>query len=200
MRDRLGCKAYFNPRPPRGGRPRSGRNSSTTRRFQSTPSARRATPFCGQEHTTITISIHALREEGDDRQKEPLSGRCYFNPRPPRGGRPGQSASAGSYRRFQSTPSARRATNGSVRPARNQKHFNPRPPRGGRPSVLADCTLEEMISIHALREEGDRSGRCTRCRKRYFNPRPPRGGRLLQLLFCLLPGQFQSTPSARRAT
>ena len=169
-------------------------------KFQSTPSARRATWEHWKQFMGEVISIHALREEGDDRQKEPLSGRCYFNPRPPRGGRPGQSASAGSYRRFQSTPSARRATNGSVRPARNQKHFNPRPPRGGRPSVLADCTLEEMISIHALREEGDRSGRCTRCRKRYFNPRPPRGGRLLQLLFCLLPGQFQSTPSARRAT
>ena len=35
----------FYPRPPRGGRPRSGRSSSATRRFLSTPSARRATCF-----------------------------------------------------------------------------------------------------------------------------------------------------------
>ena len=33
------------------------------------------------------------------------------------------------------------------------------------------------ISIHALREEGDRSLRSARLTARHFYPRPPRGGR-----------------------
>ena len=57
--------AYFYPRPPRGGRRISFIMSRLFLKFLSTPSARRAT--CEQvtaEHK-ITISIHALREEGD---------------------------------------------------------------------------------------------------------------------------------------
>ena len=55
----------FYPRPPRGGRPEPANWMSKLAVFLSTPSARRAThpavghPFLG------TISIHALREEGD---------------------------------------------------------------------------------------------------------------------------------------
>ena len=78
------------------------------------------------------------------------------------------------------------------------------------------------ISIHALREEGDRVGysvtgttadfyprpprggrqwdRLRALTGRYFYPRPPRGGRpCISLLGELLLG-FLSTPSARRAT
>ena len=36
-----------------------------------------------------------------------------------------------------------------------------------------------LISIHALREEGDLQCLVTWSSHRYFNPRPPRGGRLL---------------------
>ena len=57
-----------------------------------------------------------------------------------------------------------------------------------------------MISIHALREEGDRRRAQTIFVTCYFYPRPPRGGR--QYKFKWLPGGlgFLSTPSARRAT
>ena len=57
-------------------------------KFQSTPSARRATDKDRRTLETIFISIHALREEGDRTGlccRRPTSG--YFNPRPPRGGR-----------------------------------------------------------------------------------------------------------------
>ena len=37
------------------------------------------------------------------------------------------------------------------------------------------------ISIHALREEGDRSVETADTRPPYFYPRPPRGGRLIQI-------------------
>ena len=57
-----------------------------------------------------------------------------------------------------------------------------------------------LISIHALREEGDLTCRLIGGRKRYFYPRPPRGGRLPLIddrMGCI---RFLSTPSARRAT
>ena len=56
--------------------------------------------------------------------------------------------------------------------------FYPRPPRGGRRLSSGQLGLGRMISIHALREEGDRPGG-------YFRPAE---------------GEFLSTPSARRAT
>ena len=40
-------------------------------------------------------------------------------------------------------------------------------------------TLGGMISIHALREEGDPCLRCKCWTQCYFYPRPPRGGRPL---------------------
>ena len=56
----------------------------------------------------------------------------YFNPRPPRGGRP--------------------ATLSASPPA---KDFNPRPPRGGRPGTRIYTYDNTGISIHAPREGGD---------------------------------------------
>ena len=80
----------------------------------------------------IRISIHALREEGDRRGKGQHRCRADFYPRPPRGGRPAQVTSEGLRMLFLSTPSARRATD-----------------------ALPTLSTAWMISIHALREEGD---------------------------------------------
>ena len=80
-----------------------------------------------------TISIHALREEGDGCSTTTTPSQTYFYPRPPRGGRPAfRSSNSRPMTLFLSTPSARRATQ-SRRPAMQEK----------------------SISIHALREEGD---------------------------------------------
>ena len=129
-----GQAQHFYPRPPRGGRPRLD------------IAKMRATG----------ISIHALREEGD------------------------AAVVLEDYEetKFLSTPSARRATMYSARAPRTSRHFYPRPPRGGRPFVsLVDKAANkflstpsarratsrarlfdgrEDISIHALREEGDK--------------------------------------------
>ncbi len=103
------------------------------------------------------ISIHALREEGDSGWRPRPPWRCNFYPRPPRGGRPeARRLEVMEDELFLSTPSARRAT------AVGLAHPQPR----------------ILISIHALREEGDRRWR-----------------RHLQG-----PTRFLSTPSARRAT
>ena len=112
-----------------------------------------------------TISIHALREEGDTIWKPPISHWTNFYPRPPRGGRPST--------RWNWTA---RAT-----------YFYPRPPRGGRPGLLADLKLRRHISIHALREEGDYLRQTFFARLAYFYPRPPRGGRQLYFHTDILP-------------
>ena len=124
-------------------------------KFQSTPSARRAT------HKPMFFK--ALCEN--------------FNPRPPRGGRRYQPAFVVDSNLFQSTPSARRATSPPSTTPKSSANFNPRPPRGGRPDVNKCTTRSKkfqstpsarratskfrnhsgniFISIHALREEGD---------------------------------------------
>ena len=100
------------------------------------------------------ISIHALREEGDRHPSPGGSPWPDFNPRPPRGGRPEElRANAGEFV-FQSTPSARRAT-----------------------AHDADDKAVLLISIHALREEGDGLASSSALGLSHFNPRPPRGGR-----------------------
>ena len=80
------------------------------------------------------ISIHALREEGDTPTGFGTYSNQDFYPRPPRGGRRLQEIDARKKaRKFLSTPSARRAT------------------------YIEYVLLKHLeISIHALREEGDR--------------------------------------------
>ena len=128
---------YFNPRPPRGGRPRRRpRGYSACHYFNPRP-PRGGRPFrevCPYQRRGI--SIHALREEGDQ-PLQPLQRRpCHFNPRPPRGGRLPRNIG---------------------KPC--ERDFNPRPPRGGRPFSHPALVAPGGISIHALREEGDLVGR-----------------------------------------
>ena len=130
------CSSNFYPRPPRGGRPAYGASLAAYGEFLSTPSARRATrpPFLCRFSST------------DFYPRPPRGGRLEifihlanryrdFYPRPPRGGRR-HHLRLGQLRQraFLSTPSARRAT----------------------PSSSAGATTATGISIHALREEGDR--------------------------------------------
>ena len=169
---------HFYPRPPRGGRQHRRRQTVWKDVFLSTPSARRATfPLVGDVGDHL-ISIHALREEGDPRLYRGTADAGDFYPRPPRGGRLEQQA-AMSYNSaisihalreegdartraimcltftFLSTPSARRATTAYQRQTCSDTDFYPRPPRGGRPLALSLEPCDQLISIHALREEGD---------------------------------------------
>ena len=105
------------------------------------------------------ISIHALREEGDwvawTSDIDDYKFLSTPSARRATGSVPGRGAH---YGKFLSTPSARRAT----------KFKYPKQP-----------DLE--ISIHALREEGDRGSQTAKECQLYFYPRPPRGGRLAVL-------------------
>ena len=79
--------ANFYPRPPRGGRHPAASHSVAKGGFLSTPSARRATGLPGTHGPHRRISIHALREEGDNAYRRGGMDAAHFYPRPPRGGR-----------------------------------------------------------------------------------------------------------------
>ena len=102
----------------------------------------------------LKISIHALREEGDLESSSVPRIAANFYPRPPRGGRPERALSGVLWFRFLSTPSARRAT-----------------------KYLGEASDDYEISIHALREEGDKTTVAAASPPTNFYPRPPRGGR-----------------------
>ena len=183
------------------GDPRNCCSPRRRRRFLSTPSARRATllvPYIPAFHNDFyprpprggrrekplfrqhhhEISIHALREEGDEQFNPLLHGVSQFLSTPsarratsqnPSDGRPfgisihalreeGDTRFHGAYPGglvFLSTPSARRATVLAWLCLLLVRDFYPRPPRGGRRLTMA---------------AGDG-------RNAYFYPRPPRGGR-----------------------
>ena len=168
----------FYPRPPRGGRQYQTIICCLPLIFLSTPSARRATRNLRRPVRGHQISIHALREEGDQVNSYRVRLSSYFYPRPPRGGRRGTSDGVERVTLFLSTPSARRATAEHSVDGAKRCHFYPRPPRGGRPPVWFLTLTWDQISIHALREEGDRK----------------KGDKIM------LDKLFLSTPSARRAT
>ena len=58
-----------------------------------------------------------------------------------------------------------------------QKYFNPRPPWGGRRGLFLLSFEFYVISIHALRGEGDAFFKVYAKAAHDFNPRPPWGGR-----------------------
>ena len=157
---------HFYPRPPQGGRPPSNMSMLLANKFLSTPSARRATRRMQEPRETRSISIHALRKEGDAHRIRRWD----------------------SITQFLSTPSARRATWRLLLYMGKVCNFYPRPPRGGRQDMVGVGVLIPDISIHALREEGDSLLlRCLCVRPADFYPRPPRGGRpprSLQSIWC----------------
>ena len=67
---RVSMTCYFNPRPPRGGRPSYGVNAMPFNGFQSTPPARGATAVIGYVGDICAISIHAPREGGDSKDAQ----------------------------------------------------------------------------------------------------------------------------------
>ena len=197
------AKCDFYPRPPRGGRPAF--TDVIVKRY---------------------INFYPRPPRGGRRSRgvRPASKGSDFYPRPPRGGRPHMTSYVNAFRKFLSTPSARRAT-----------------------FLFVDFQLVFCISIHALREEGDilamldkiyhtlflstpsarRATRCPLCERlrdlrflstpsarratlfrvlggkpyQNFYPRPPRGGRPRSDRYTTKrPALFLSTPSARRAT
>ena len=128
------CGERFNSRPPRGGRPDGAYTGGTDARISI--HALREEGDAGRPANFITgqqISIHALREEGDAHAGGRGSGRS----------------------KFQSTPSARRATAPSLFTG-DGNNISIHALREEGDGVVTHEILDVLISIHALREEGDR--------------------------------------------
>ena len=167
--------------------------------FLSTPSARRATQFWDEIGERLPISIHALREEGDRVKPGTRFTAAEFLSTP--SARRATKAHSPKPRLtpFLSTPSARRAT---PKPTRNDMHptiFLSTPSARRATALEIAYTQGKGISIHALREEGDKeiyaqgntadisihalreegdiSTSFQQTFQQYFYPRPPRGGR-----------------------
>ena len=192
---------YFYPRPPRGGRHPRRSDTPKVTLFLSTPSARRATPASHptgsawpeflstpsarratyRKHKEVqhgTISIHALREEGDLESAAGSAGQEDFYPRPPRGGRPGISCWISRTGRFLSTPSARRATGlDGLACGDGNADFYPRPPRGGRQTHGNKAPPEYRFLSTPSARRATSCGAYHQSVRHYFYPRPPRGGR-----------------------
>ena len=145
--------------------------------FLSTPSARRATQQPERMGDRHQISIHALREEGDqkghtERRRQAISIHALRE----EGDIP-ESYTELDGSVFLSTPSARRATYASRRHRQHRANFYPRPPRGGRLNGGGyKMGLKRFLSTPSAR-------RATKTAKK-FSAAP----------------KFLSTPSARRAT
>ena len=122
--------------------------------FLSTPSARRATDGSSNAAPDRTISIHALREEGDGPPVPPIQKRPYFYPRPPRGGRPDYCCEE-VKRIWISIHALREEGDRSRIPGKccNQISIHALREEGDLPVFRGKIGI--VISIHALREEGD---------------------------------------------
>jgi len=130
-----------------------------------------------------------------------LQTRSYEFQSAPSAGRATSRCAPKSYcQTFQSAPSAGRATPLCRGQALACEDFNPRPPRGGRPRPESPAPVSRVISIRALRGEGDHHGSAYSLIRSNFNPRPPRGGRLQDDVQVTAMQAFQSAPSAGRAT
>ncbi len=142
-----------------------GMGHSALFKFQSTPPSREAT---------------VARERETD-------GSADFNPRLPRGRRPGHRVeSDGLRRQFQSTPPSREATGCVVESVGVLEDFNPRLPRGRRRRAAARRRPPRHFNPRLPRGRR-RTSWSTRLCGAHFNPRLPRGRRLKQSLEKLAP-------------
>ena len=123
-----------------------------------------------------------------------------FYPRPPRGGRPSCYKTAASLALFLSTPSARRATIINGFQMAQVQLFLSTPSARRATRQLAGNNQAGLISIHALREEGDFTASSLSPVSAISIHALREEGDLLGLFLKLPIIRFLSTPSARRAT
>ena len=112
----------------------------------------------GAPEAAYRISIHALREEGDNRTQAHLAWRAAISIHALReeGDQFNPSLWTMFQQKFLSTPSARRATHSADTFTNCWSQFLSTP-SARRATVCVDLSraINDFISIHALREEGD---------------------------------------------
>ena len=212
---------YFNPRSPRGERQEPGELNIRRLIFQSTLPAGGATRYQLFVHHVIgfqstlpaggaTLSMSTLCPNLQAFQSTlPAGGAThkaitttlrarYFNPRSPRGERPGLSrlrlasckisihAPRGGSdicctclipnSSYFNPRSPRGERHGDPKTSYAAAYFNPRSPRGERPDSVYTITSVKSISIHAPRGGSDQAERIQRCQHHPFQSTLPAGG------------------------
>ena len=146
------------------------------------------------------ISIHALREEGDDFHRRAIYNYHNFYPRPPRGGR---RPVCGDQKLGQDISIHALREEGDELPTNGKDgliYFYPRPPRGGRPTDTAFIEVDYLFLSTPSARRATMGTSSPPCPCGDFYPRPPRGGRRGIWEIPKTGTKFLSTPSARRAT
>ena len=147
--------------------------------FLSTPSGWRATPQVDFIHKRMSISIHALRVEGDTLFIAFFPSAENFYPRPPGGGRQPWSRIVSPSSKFLSTPSGWRATDYLIHDTETCKFLST--PSGWRATAVCG-TRPNSHPVFLSTPSGWRATNrvLRRSGGRYdFYPRPPGGGRPL---------------------
>ena len=149
---------YFNPRPPRGGRPYSGIPPTKCDTSISIHAPREG----GDDRLIsgfwmMTISIHAPREGGDYVALMEIGSIIISIHAPREGGDARYRSYKLQYLKFQSTPPARGATSNTPTRAASTT-ISIHAPREGGDAVLIVFPAYADISIHAPREGGDFPG------------------------------------------
>ena len=170
-------RRYFYPRPPRGGRQVRLIDGNALEQISIHALREEGDQGANRRWYYYGISIHALREEGDSLHISFPSFVKNFYPRPPRGGRLQLKSDWHDAFVFLSTPSARRATK-SINTVVNAIKFlsTPSARRATMHSSIYGSVTERFLSTPSAR-------RATIQRFQeytwmdYFYPRPPRGGR-----------------------
>ena len=149
----------------------------------------------------VRISIHALRMEGDRREALARFEELKFQSTPSAWRATGSVDRPTPYQAvFQSTPSAWRATACEDTGMEPEDLFQSTPSAWRATEPVYSVEITGRISIHALRMEGDWLPKSEVMIEKYFNPRPPHGGRPTAGRWKPPKASFQSTPSAWRAT
>ena len=170
----------------------------------------------------MSISIHALRDEGDGRGSGSVQKKDEFLSTPSaRRATVGNSQSGGHAQLFLSTPSARRATRAATgvkadilflsTPSARRATYAPcifRPcrrflstPSARRATLNTRPPFRSLINFYPRPPRGGRPPDMSLWMPlNYFYPRPPRGGRRPHFAGQRNLRIFLSTPSARRAT
>ena len=167
----------FYPRPPGGGRQSRPVSRHPLIGFLSTPSGWRATFDSVRHLLTLSISIHALRVEGDVYSMTDFPPEAYFYPRPPGGGRLRYADRAGERSGISIHALRVEGDKRTQLNTQRNSYFYPRPPGGGR---LRGRLLKWRIFYFYPRPPGGGrpyNGGYAFAARRYFYPRPPGGGR-----------------------
>ncbi len=168
--------------------------------FLSTPSARRATSASSPAAVSGTISIHALREEGDAFTDVIVKRYINFYPRPPRGGRPGRQALRRLHQDHFYPRPPRGGRRAQQRPRLRRRYFYPRPPRGGRRSVCSGRVRPLLFLSTPSARRATTKEYVDAADNALFLSTPSARRATLNGKTQILPLKFLSTPSARRAT